>query len=79
MTNSLFSRIRLKACRVRRYRALREHGGWGLRGSFDGRVQAYTTAGDQGLELELATGRKVLIGTRRPQELLAVLQAMGRA
>lgn len=68
----------VKACRVRRYQALWEHGGWGLRGSFNGRVQAYTTAGDQGLELELTTGRTVLIGTRRPRELEAVLRAMGK-
>jgi hypothetical protein len=49
------------------YGALREYGGWGIRG-FGGRV-AYNVSGNAGVELTLADGRRVLIGSQRPAEL----------
>jgi hypothetical protein len=56
------------ACRVRRYRPLVDLGGWGLRRSFSGRMEGYTTSGDQALELDLGERRSLLIGTWRPEE-----------
>jgi hypothetical protein len=61
---------------VRRYSALGEYGGWGIKGwSFDD--YAYNVSGPHGLQLVLANGKRVLIGTQRPEELRQVLAALG--
>ncbi len=57
---------------VRKYNSLWEYGGWGIRYSWKGR--AYNTSGNKGLQLILKSGRKVLIGTQKPEELEAFLK-----
>jgi hypothetical protein len=52
---------------ARSYRPLREYGGWGIRWGPKGR--AYNVSGDRGVQLELADGRRLLIGSRRADEL----------
>lgn len=59
---------------VRKYSPLGEFGGWGLRYSLSGKGKAYNVKGDQGLQLVLANGSKLLIGTQRPHELKAALE-----
>lgn len=56
------------------YRPVREFGGWGMRGW--GTNRAYSISGDQGVRLLLADGNRILIGTRRPQELEAAIRSM---
>lgn len=56
---------------MRTYRPIREYGGWGIRGL--GRNRAYNASGDQGVQLVLTNGDRVLIGSQRPAELLAAL------
>lgn len=63
----------IAAVRVVRYRPLRDFGGWGLRWGW-GRRRAYTVSGDQGVELTLCDGRRVLLGSRRPDRLHEALQ-----
>lgn len=61
---------------VREYSPIREYGGWGVRVSkWNGR--AYNAYGNKGVQLELKTGALVLIGSQRPQELIAAMQAAG--
>lgn len=49
---------------IRRYRAILEYGGYGMKNKRKlGR--AYTTSGDFGLQLYLKNGKKVLIGTQK--------------
>jgi hypothetical protein len=52
---------------ARTYSPLREYGGWGIRGL--GSNRAYNVRGDQGVELTLLDGRKVLIGSQKAEEL----------
>jgi hypothetical protein len=56
---------------VRTYKPLAEYGGWGLRGS--GNNRALNIAGKEGLQLIMQDGRKLLIGTQKPQEITGVL------
>ena len=49
------------------YGPLREFGGWGVRG-WGGRV-AYNVSGNTGVELTLADGRRVMLGSQRSAEL----------
>jgi hypothetical protein len=62
------------SCTLRTYRPLGEYGGWGLRGT--ARNRAFNISGNQGIQLVLANGNKVLIGTNAPEEVNAVLIAL---
>jgi hypothetical protein len=58
---------------ARTYAALREYGGWGIRGW--GGKRAYNVSGDRGVELTLADGRKVMIGSQRADDLAQAIAA----
>lgn len=59
---------------ARDYRPLREYGGWGIRGF--GSNRAYNVSGDQGVELALTNGNRVLIGSQRPEALATAIERM---
>ena len=59
---------------ARTYRPLREFGGWGVRGW--GANKAYNASGDQGVQLVLTNGNRVLIGTQHPAELEAAIASI---
>jgi hypothetical protein len=77
---------------VRKYRPIKEYGGWGVnQGGFRFnifRIQtlrfhslwsnnvAYNMSGNMGLQLELNNGKRVLIGTRKPVEVESVLRKL---
>lgn len=61
-------------CYIRKYDALSEFGGWGLKFSFfKKKGKSYTTKGNIGLQLELTNGKKILIGTQNKEELQRIL------
>lgn len=62
---------------VRKYSPMLEYGGWGMRSSF-GKGQAYNVSGNMGLQLEFTNGKKLLIGTQKPEELMGALQRIGQ-
>ena len=62
---------------VRKYSPLGEFGGWGIRYSF-GNGKAYNVSGNMGLQLVLKNGKKILIGTQRPDEITSVLRSLKR-
>jgi len=53
---------------VRRYRPLAEYDGWGIRWGLH-KKRAYIMSGDMGVELELSDGERLLVGSKRPDEL----------
>jgi len=55
------------------YHPLLEYGGWGLRWS-PGRGWAWNAAGNRGVRLELAGGKKLLVGSQRPEALAEALE-----
>lgn len=57
--------------RARTYRPIVEYGGWGIRYGFFG--VAYNVSGNEGVQLVLADGRRVLIGSQRSRELEAAI------
>ncbi len=76
-----FARRRIPANEIvfyeaRTYSPIREYGGWGVRYGF-GRGMAYSMSGNRGVQLELTDGKRVLIGSQRPEELAAALGAAG--
>jgi len=63
----------LMSFEVRTYNALREYGGWGIRYGSQGK--AYNVGGNRGVQLVLTDGKRILIGSQRPEEFLATLEA----
>ena len=67
----------LKSAYTRKYDAISEFGGWGLKGGFiwkKSKGVAYNVSGDLGIQLEFKTGKKILIGTNKINEVNAVLK-----
>ena len=56
---------------ARTYRPLLEYGGWGIRCGWKG--MAFNVSGNRGVQLELANGKRLLIGSQRPEELAAAI------
>lgn len=61
---------------VRKYSPLREYGGWGIRIGQNG--DAFNISGNQGFQLEFKDGRRLLIGTNKPEALTAALNKIGQ-
>lgn len=61
----------LAAYEPRTYRPIREFGGWGLRWGLGG--QAYNVKGNRGLQLVFTNGKRLLIGSQRPEEFAAAI------
>ncbi len=59
---------------VRKYKSIREYGGWGIRYRWHSR--AYNVSGNYGLQLHLKSGKKILIGTQKPEELSKFLEEL---
>lgn len=66
----------IRAFCARRYRPIREFGGWGIRSGL-GKKSAYNAKGDLGVELYLHDGRSIMIGSQRHQELAAAMRDHG--
>ena len=64
----------ISKCHIRKYNALSEFGGWGLKFNFfKKKGKSFTTKGNIGLQLELTNGKKILIGTQHKEELQRTL------
>lgn len=63
----------LRRAEARTYSPIGEYGGWGVRFGRNGK--AYNVSGNRGVQLELASGERLLIGSQRADELAAAIQA----
>jgi hypothetical protein len=68
----------LEKVEVRRYNAVTEYGGWGVKGWTRDKM-AYNVSGDTGVELTLRDGRSVMLGSRRSEELAGVIEQQRRS
>jgi hypothetical protein len=57
----------IQSCVARTYKPLSEYGGWGIKYGRSG--WAYNIIGDQGVQLELDNGKRILIGSQHAEEL----------
>jgi hypothetical protein len=65
-------------CRARTYRPIMEYGGWGVRWSLS-HGKAYNVSGKRGVQLQLADGKKLLVGSQRADELADAINARRQA
>ncbi len=63
---------------VRKYGPIREFGGWGWRLGLFFKGRAYNVSGNQGLQLVTQSGKRLLIGTQRPDELAQAIEQVRR-
>lgn len=56
------------------YRPVLDYGGWGIRVGF--KKKAYNVYGSRGVEIRFGNGRKLLIGSQRPEELEKQIKAI---
>lgn len=62
---------------VRKYSPLGEYGGWGIKTiSPKKHGMAYNVWGNKGLQIHLKNGKKILIGTQKPEEMAAFLKRL---
>jgi hypothetical protein len=65
----------VKDAYVRKYKPITEYGGWGFRsGGRSGK--ALNTSGNMGLQIVFKDGKRLLLGTNKPEELERVLGKM---
>ena len=57
---------------ARTYRPIRDYGGWGVRRGAGG--TAYSVCGKRGVQVQLADGKSLLIGSQRPEEFVLALR-----
>ena len=60
---------------VRKYDAITEYGGWGLKGGlfYKKRGIAYNVSGNIGIQIVLKKGKKILIGTKQEEKVKQAL------
>ena len=63
---------------IRKYSAITEYGGWGIRIGLFGKGKAWNVSGDKGLQLEFTNKKKLLIGTNQPEAVAATLGKIGQ-
>ncbi|MDD5506989.1 MAG: DUF6141 family protein [Bacteroidales bacterium] len=67
----------VKSCYVRKYSPIGEYGGWGYRMAGKRVGIAFNVSGNMGIQLELKNGKKILLGTRKPEEAREALRRAG--
>jgi hypothetical protein len=69
--NKLISKEEIQHYEIRKYSAIIDYGGRGIRRGFGRKWgKAYTISGNIGLQLYLTNGKKVLFGTQRSQAII---------
>ncbi|MHC1636449.1 MAG: DUF6141 family protein [Candidatus Methanospirareceae archaeon] len=61
----------VKSYKALTYRPIRDYGGWGIRYGLKGK--AYSVSGNRGVQIELYNGRRILIGSREPEEIVRAI------
>ncbi len=64
----------VKDAHVRKYKPIAEYGGWGFRIGRSGK--ALNISGNMGLQIEFTNGKRLLLGTRKPEELERALKKL---
>lgn len=60
-------------CQALTYNPILDYGGWGIR--YGWKKKAYNVSGNRGVQLELANGKRLMIGSQRPEELAKAIKS----
>ncbi|MHC4762948.1 MAG: DUF6141 family protein [Planctomycetota bacterium] len=70
-----FTKDDLSEYYARKYRPLLEYGGWGIRWSLR-KGKAYNVSGNKGVQLVFKSGKRLLIGSQRAEELEEAIRSI---
>jgi hypothetical protein len=68
---------KISRMQITTFNAFKDYGGWGIRGGRNG--IAYTVSGNTGIDIELINDQKILIGTRKPEEVKEIIKKLSPA
>ena len=60
-------------CHTRKYQPILEYGGWGIKPIPKSKDMAYNVKGNMGIQIQLKNGKKLLIGTQKPEEAQTII------
>lgn len=66
----IYSKSDIEKYEIRKYKPIKEYGGWGMKQGKNAVGKAYNVRGNIGLQLYFKDGKKVLIGTQRGDAFL---------
>ena len=58
------------------YRPIRDFGGWGIR--HRGGSKAYNVSGNRGVDLEFTDGKRLMIGSKKPEQMAQAIASIAR-
>lgn len=64
----------ISECYPRQYRPIIEYGGWGIRYGREGK--AYNISGNEGVQLVMKNGKKLLVGSQKHLELAEAINSI---
>ncbi len=68
-----YKRDTIKQIEIIKHDPLRDFGGWGLRTGFFRKKIIFNISGKYGIFLEFNNGNKIIIGTKKPEEIYQIL------
>jgi hypothetical protein len=75
--NKFISKEEIQRFEIRKYNAVWDYGGWGIRRGFGHKWgRAYIVSGNSGLQFYLKNGKKILFGTQRSQAMMYAMDEM---
>lgn len=69
---------KISKCYLRTYQPVKEFGGWGIRRGIGKAGKAWNVSGNKGMQIEFHSGKKIIIGTKKLEQLESVLTDMGK-
>ncbi|MHC4266088.1 MAG: DUF6141 family protein [Planctomycetota bacterium] len=60
----------------RTYKPVLEYGGWGIRWGFGKSGKVYNVKGNRGLQLVFTNGKRLLIGSQKPEKLVEAINSI---
>lgn len=66
----------IKEFEKKKYRPILEYGGWGIRNGIHGK--AYNVSGNMGIQLMFIDGKRLLIGTQKPDDFERTINELKR-
>jgi hypothetical protein len=77
LTFRKYSRDGISKIFLRQYNPIKEYGGWGIRAGLFGKGKALNVSGRMGIQIVFTDGKRLLIGTNKPDEVREALQRLG--
>ena len=63
---------------IRKYKPIKEYGGWGIRYGMQGKGKALNVSGNEGLQVQFNDNKKLLIGTKQALRIKETLLKLNR-